>query len=366
MSIKSNTAVLVHTALICFILFSCNTAAQQNEGCSELSLLDKNVDNTYVEYISGDMDAGREQKYPSSNLFDGFLKTCWVAGSAKADKIPALYIKLPEDISPDKIILNIFSGYGKSRSLYEKNARPAEIKLSVYSAFYPEGFCTETTELYLIRKYPADTVIELADTFGVQSFPLRLNKKALLDFRQKSLALCKTFSGKAYDYKQFSEGNAPPLIPAFILKIEVEKSRPGTKYDDICLSEIFFNNRYVTAFPEKLWIPEDVYIEDDNTLLADYQNEKRVVILRDTSSVFTMVDWPEKANWAVLHYVRNDEAGAGSRTEELYSLIDLKNRKVVDRQFEKCTGVPPMFLMIEKDEDGGIYLDYDEFKIGLK
>lgn len=101
--------------------------------------------------------------------------------------------------------------------------------------------------------------------------------------------------------------------------------------------------------------------------MADYRDEKAVVIFKDTSSVFTLVDWPEKANWAVLHFARNDQTGENSRTEELYSLIDLKNKRVVDRELEKCTGASAMFQFIEQDEDGNDFISANgEYKVELK
>jgi len=37
-------------------------------------------------------------EYASVNLFDGYFKTCWVAGSSKANKHSMLYIKIPTNI----------------------------------------------------------------------------------------------------------------------------------------------------------------------------------------------------------------------------------------------------------------------------
>lgn len=259
--------------------------------------------------------------------------------------------------------MNIFSGYGKSQALYNANARPKRIKLSLFSGFYPEGFSTEVVSLYLIKLFRTDT-IELADTFGVQSFPLNIDKNLFLKFQKRTKEECKSFSGK--EYNRLKSGGNPQLIPALILKIEILDSYPGTKYNDVCISEIFFNDRFVTAYPNKYMEIQEVYIEDENTLLIDYKNKKKVVAFKNTSSVFTMVDYPEKSNWAVLHYVPNSSAGQGSRTEESYALVDLKNKKIVEKEFEKCTGQHP--YLIEKGDDGKTLLTTFEgtYKIELK
>jgi len=101
---------------------------------------------------------------------------------------------------------------------------------------------------------------------------------------------------------------------------------------------------------------------------VDYASEKGVVIVKDTSAVFIDIYHPEHSNWAVLSYVPNDESGEGSRTEELYSLIDLKNRKIIDdTNFKKCTGSLPSSPLIEKNANGKTVLDiYEDFEVELK
>lgn len=356
---------------ICFMVFlnPHYISAQGNNKMQEIFLLDKNDFNPYVAFQSDDItnffSPEESSSYPSVNLFDGYLKTCWVAGSSKTNRSSALYIKLPDNIDPDKVILNIFNGYGKSQALYYSNSRPKKAKISVFAAFYPEGFSTEVVSLYLIKKYPVDIHIELADTFGVQSFPLQLDKNALFNFQKESIKECSTFSGE--NYERFKTDEQASFTPSFIMKLEIEDSYEGNRYDDICISEIFFNDRFITDIPIRYNQINEVFIRDDNTLLVDYADQNGVPVYKDTSATFTMIDWPQHANWAVLHYVRNDEVGEGSRVEELYSLIDLKNRTVVDRFFQKCTGIYPMYLMIEKNEDGKVIIDNGgEINVELK
>ncbi len=351
-----------------FILLTIiSLSAQENNQIKELYLLDKNNFNPYVEFTSNDItdffNPENSSRYPSVNLFDGFLKTCWVAGNSHSQKTSSLYIKVPDSIDVSKIILNIFSGYGKSKKLYYANARPKKIKLSLFSGFYPEGFRTEVVSLYLINKFNSET-IELADTFGVQTFMLYLNKPDFLDFQNKTKENCKTFSGKKYNTLKFTDN--PKLISSLILKIEILSTYSGTKYSDICVSEVFFNDRFVTAYPDRYNPINKVYIKDDNTLMADYSDKKGVIIIKDTSSVFTMIDYPQQSNWAILHYVPNSSVGQGSRIEELYELVDLKNKRIIEKEFEKCTGQYP--LLIEKNKAGKILVAtfYGKYKIELK
>jgi hypothetical protein len=144
------------------------------------------------------------------------------------------------------------------------------------------------------------------------------------------------------------------------------ESYHGSKYDDVCISELFFNDRFITPYPNRYPGISTVYIKDDNTLLADFADKKGVVIHKDTSSVFTNVDWPKNKNWAVLYHVSNNASGQGSRVEELYSLIDLKNREVVDSKFEKCTGHSTMYIILETDDEGRVFIKEEKYNIELR
>ena len=335
-------------------------SAQTNGEMQEINLLANNDLNPYVEYFSTDItdyfNPEKSSRYPSTNLFDGYFKTCWVAGSIKQKGKNILFIKIPDEIPIDKVIFNIFSGYGKNKNLYYANARPKKIKISILSAYNPEGYDTEVTIKYIIKKYTVDKNFELADTFGVQSFPLNLNRQNLIDFQKENLQNCRSFLNN----------NKIKINLSFILNLEITDVYKGNKYDDICISEIFFNNRFVTAYPDRYNQIKNVGIKNDNTLFVDYANNIKNVIYKDTSSVFTMVDWPENSNWAILHYVKNDAVGQNSRIEESYLLIDLKNRKVVNDELKKCTGIYSASF-IDRDKTGKVFLDtFDKYKIELK
>ena len=355
---KTNNITPIILLLVFSLTHTAGLYAQNNNKIQEINLLTTNTDD-YVGFYATDINdfyhPEKSSRYPSTNLFDGYFQTCWVTGSYKTKSYDTLYVRFPKEIYLDKIILNIFSGYGKNKTLYYQNARPKKIKISIYAAYNPDGYATEVADKYFIKKYSVK-LIELKDTFGVQSFPLNLNKQKLIDFQQKNLN----------NYKSFIENkDIKTTARSFILKVEIVAAYKGSKYDDVCISELFFNNRFVTPYPLKYNEVKNVYIKNDNTLLVDYANEKAVVIYKDTSSVFTMIDWVQNANYALLHYVPNDEVGP-SRIEEYCSLVDLKNRKIVDKEFEKCTGYNPSFGIIEK-KDGQVFIEnISKYGIELK
>ena len=339
---------MLHFIILIILIISVNLFAQKNNDIKEVYLLDKNSFNPYIEFSSSDIkdyfNPQNSSKYPSTNLFDGTFKTCWIAGNTKTDTNTSLYMKVPKKIDLNTLIINIFSGYGKSKSLYKANARPRKIKISLYIGLQEEGLSTEVSNLYMI-KFFTSKLISLKDSFGVQSCPLHINKNQPKTFK--------------FDNNVF-------LSPSIIMKIEIVDVYAGTKYDDICISEIFFNDRFVTKCPSRYNEIENVSIINDNILLADYKNKKKIIILKDETSVFTMVDYVAKSNWAILHYVPNDTLGSIGRVEEQYALLDLKNKKIVNKKLKICTGNSP--FLIEKSKNGKIFLitNKGKYKIELK
>ncbi len=82
-----------------------------------------------------------------------------------------MFIRVP-DAQNDSISLSIFSGYGKSKSLYNKNSRPREMILNFYSAYIPDGFVSESHYQCKAFTMPDTQSIALKDTFGIQQFRL--------------------------------------------------------------------------------------------------------------------------------------------------------------------------------------------------
>jgi len=340
----------------------------QNKSIENVFLLDKNDYNSYVEFFSSDIKdffhSENESKYPSTQLFDGFINTCWIAGSSKQQNRSELWIKLPSDIPLEQLKLNIFGGYGKSKALFVANSRPQKIKVATYLAIHPKGASTEVANFYFLKKLPIDRYFTLKDVFAVQSIPLHFNKNSLLNY--KSLNLKKHDRFLKDNKTIVSLLNIPVnFMTSYVVKIEIETVYQGNKYDDICISELFFNDRFVVTYPNKYYQINKLYIKDGHTLLADYPDKKAVEIYQNKDAVITIIDWIKNSNWAILHYVLNDEVG--SRVEENEFLFDLRNKKIVNDIFKKFTGVFPADLILKKNEKGNILLNSDQgFKIILK
>ena len=135
--------------------------AQSPPVWNEISLVDN---NSYARFGT---DHIYDNRYPPSACFDADAATCWVSGTG-ADTA-SLYIRLPER---DNLILNLLAGYGKSEKLYELNARPKSIRLSVLAAINPDGFVSENTTLYKTVRFSQTQCVHLADICAVQSISL--------------------------------------------------------------------------------------------------------------------------------------------------------------------------------------------------
>jgi len=225
--------------------------------------------------------------YPESNLFDGEIKTCWVCGSYINNNPAGTYVKMPPN---DKVYLNIFTGYGKSRELFYKNARPKKIRLSVYATVHPEGYVTEIADGYEGLKYPREQIITLVDSFGIQSIELDFSRKELNEFSKQVYRQARSFFG-------------PPLLDScLIVKIDVLESLPGTKYDDICISELFLTGEDCTlnsSTPSTTI--KNVYINQaENSLLADDNQNQGMVIYHDPQSVLQLIDVSADNKWAIV------------------------------------------------------------------
>jgi hypothetical protein len=344
--------------------------SQQNKEIYEIYLLNNHsLINSYVEFFSTDIEdyfnPEKSSKYPSVNLFDGNIASCWVAGKLKQENKSELYVKIPQEIFYNKLIFNIFSGYGKSRSLFLKNARPLKIHLSIFASQQPQGYSTEVANLYLLNKTViVDTVIMLADTFGVQLFKLKLDNKKIERCLQETLKKCKCFNGK--DFK-VQDNLDIKFAPSLIMKLIIQDVYQGTQYDDICISEIFFNNRFVSSCSAVYKQINNVYIKNDNIFMVEYADKREEELFRDESAVFTMTDWEKNINFAILHYVHNDAVNESSRIEEQYMLIDLKSGKDITKEIEKYSGIYLNNFTIYKNKSGKVYLDnFGKFKIELK
>ncbi len=303
----------------------------------------------FLNVCSYDYEDMPVEPYPESNIFDGNIKTCWVCGSYKNNNPAGTYLRMPHD--NNKVYVNIFSGYGKSQELFYKNARPKIIRLSVYATVHPDGgFVSEIADVYVGLKYPREQIVTLVDTFGIQTIELDFSRKELNEF-----------SKKVYQQARLHFGQ-PILDSCFFVKIDILESLPGTKYDDICISELFLTGEECTLNSSTPLTPiKKIYLNQaKNSLLADDEQNQGIVIYHDPQSVLQLIDISTDNKWAIIMSA-SAEVGEG-RVETLYHLVNIPDRKIVNDEIKECTDDYPWIDLsistFETITNGQIMLKY--------
>jgi len=319
------------------ILTAKSVSAQQQTEWVDIFLPDT------TEYVQFAVSNVVNHRYPPSNLFDTKLNTCWVNGSDKSPDISSIFLKLPK---LNDIVINIFPGYGKSKEIFYQNARPKEIRLSIFAAINPDGYVSEIGTLYKAVQFPQEQIVHLPDSFGIQSISLTILQEDLFEFENL-----------IYDLFN-SEFKMPQGEECLILKLEIIESYAGSKYDDVCISEIFFNDCFISPPLQKANPAENVYLNAaENELLLDNSVQQGEVVYRDTSSVLQIMEVSDNKKWAIIISMPAEIEG---RAETSYLLFDLVNKKMLNSQLERYTGsyFPGNAMYFESGGSGRIYLTY--------
>lgn len=218
--------------------------------------------------------------------------------------------------------------------------------MSVYAAINPDGYASQYTMLYKAVKFQKEQTIELVDSFAVRSVSLDFPRKDLDYFKQKVFL--------SYD----STFTIPKSETALILKIEILETYPGSKYDDVCISELFFNDCFIAPQSQTANPIEKLYLNDaENALLLDDGVQQGALIYTDPSSVLQILEVSDNKKWAILLAMPAEIEG---RAETTYLLFDLANKAMLNKQLEKYAGnyLAGNEIYFETDENGRIYLSY--------
>lgn len=328
-----------YNALILLLLSNALLNAQSTEEWTELTVIDT------MQYSSFSTNHIPDNNYPPGHLFDADYNTCWVSKLNDNNSEPSIYFALPHH-RVDKLDIRIFPGYGKSKSLFLKNARPEEITLSLYTGIIPDGYVSETASICKVIKLPYKQTLMLKDTFGLQNFSIQYPRESLQNQQEKILS--------KYD----AEFTIPPFDTLTLVKLEIVKAYEGSTYDDICISEIFFNDCYISSAKEYENIKiHDVFInEQENTLLADIGKDENVVVFKDTTSVLQIAEISKDKKWAVTISMPAEISG---RAETSYQIFDLLTKEDISQQLEEIlTGYnagEPLYLEQNKGKNYLVY-----------
>lgn len=309
--------------------------------------------------------------YGGHNLFDKEGSTAWVEGEQGSGIGEYILFGIGKSTPDQMVILN---GYQKNKDIFTKNNRVKTIKVSLFVGFMIPMDVTEIGCYYYTKQFPIKEVITIENTYGSQQIAFPFAEKEILQFaRFNQQAFLEDF--KTELDKMHEDCPTCPTTPSnqFFLKIEIMDVYKGTKWDDTCISDIWFT----TAADELTEIPADekiievwedtharkIYVNTDarkGIILADgIALEKAENLDEDEHMDITLMDVSPDKEWVQIDYLYTQD-GAG-RVEEYSTLYSVRYLSMID---EPILGIIyGAFGFIE--ENGKVYLDTTEDPIDL-
>ncbi len=294
-------------------------------------------------YTSYGVHQIRCKENPPENLFDGCLQSFWKVGNEEDEEWEPLYMELPG--MNGWTIINIFAGHGQDEKTYHQYARPRKLHFSLYVAVNPQGHSAENSVLYQALRFPHEHTVFLANQFEVQSLRLNFSESDLEDFKSQVI---KRFA------KDFQDNIHKT---AFILKMEIQEVFPGQVYDDLVISEIYFNDCLPSLHTHSPTIKSIYLNPEENSLWAENADGKQLPVHKDTDAVFQILDISPDNQWAVLISM---PALPDGRVETTYLLANTFTQKIVNTRLEDSTGnyMPGTPMFLETGDNGKVHLLY--------
>ncbi|MFO7889406.1 MAG: hypothetical protein R6V04_03605 [bacterium] len=328
--------------ILCCSLYTGAVFADDKAKWTEITLLETK-DHIGLNASSALQSANNVLKgtYGAANLFDHDFSTAWVEGKEGDGIQEAVFFLLPEG----KTRLNIMNGYAKSKALFKKNNRARSLKLSLYAGVNPEGYVSEIAIAYKSLPYPREYTINLSDTCAVQSFTVPLSWDEIDRFTKETLT---TY---AKDY------TVPAADTAVIVKLEFLDVYRGSKWDDTCISEIFFEDVFIhNQLEEKYHTIDSVYVNDkENTILINSAQSQGIELYDDPASVLQIIDTSPDNQWLIIIRMSSDPSPRHQTEHLIFNtyLAEIMNHAIEQTSGETIFG-PFLFNYIEKN----LYLEY--------
>jgi len=255
--------------------------------------------------------------YGAHNLFDANTATCWSEG-AKSDGLgESVWVSIKEGTKG--IILQ--NGYAKNEEVFRANNRIREAEISILAGINIPGEVTETGVLFNVLRYKKIKTILLKDSPARQKIAFPFKWKRLVKFKKSALRSFK----KTHREKLAAVKQEPQTM--FIIRLKILSVYSGAKYDDTCLTAFLFDDHA----PEVKTSLEDntkIYVnESQNAILMTDENGKTETLVRDTKSIFQIVDISPDKKWLiVIHMPANI---SHTRVETDYQLYNTELRKKI-------------------------------------
>ena len=168
--------------------------------------------------------SGAQDKYPVSQLTDGDVATAWVAPGDGVGATLDIDFPTPCRVSD----LAFYNGYHKSEALWTANSRIEKVRLEITRA---DGFQDRPVDLDVSRhSLDVSTLLAYADPcFGLPT---------LVPVTSLVRQICGRYKGMGEDGLSLFE--EVPFSSEYVkhIRLTVLSVTPGTKYKDLCLSEL--------------------------------------------------------------------------------------------------------------------------------
>jgi len=299
------------------------------------------------------------------------ITTAWVEGVKGNGIGESVYIGMGDMLNEKICIVN---GYQKSQSHYFKNNRPKRLRLSLFVGFMIPGEVTEIVSVCRIKQFGNEKLIILKDTVGIQEFKLPFNLLKAAEFEQQSMQLFLNDFGE--EFKRITRlCTGCDTVPSveYILFLEIVDVYKGAKWDDTCISDIWFKpgETKINEMQDDEIITE-VYEELDEGMIYVNTNKREKLILVDGKALkkaadlvrgqhmtAILMDVSSDKEWAQINYQYTAE---GVRVEEYPQLYSVRYLARIDEKVLRT--IYGMYGFTE--QDGKTYLNTADGLIDLE
>jgi hypothetical protein len=313
-------------------------------------------------------------KYGPHNLLDADPATAWVEGVDGDGIGESVTIEAGETLEEAIIIRN---GYQKSQALFNANSRVKKLRLTLFAGFMIPGDVTELYAYFSVVPFGEPVEIELEDKSGIQWIEMPFDLEAAAEFKeQKHGVFLREAASRIEEIQANSEGFDPEPKFRYFLKCEILEVYKGSKYDDTCISDIWFGKNIrtdVKSIPKKLAIVDIVKDDDEAIVYAVTEDDQRFMLADEEAlakdenlpeGVFLyleIMDISPDKEWVQIDYMYRQEEEA--RIEEIGHLYSARYLRELDLTFME-EEVISMFGFMEYDSI--LYLEYGGGSLPLK
>jgi hypothetical protein len=361
-----------YTVYILFALFFTRCTAQDTEWNRQFF---RDAMGT-LHVVSSELDEADPfegpGKYGGHNIFDKDGSTAWVEGEDGAGVGEHILFTTGKSIPEQMVILN---GYQKNQEIFAKNNRVKTIKISMFAGFMIPMDVTEIGQYFYLKQFPVEEVIELTDTYGPQKIAMPFTRVDLLEFAKfNQMDFIEDFADKLEQLREDCPSCPTEPVTQFFLKLEIMDVYKGSKWDDTCISDIWFTTEEATIQqipPDekitKVWEDPDagiIYVNTDKQegiVLVDRSKiEESQNLEEDEHLSITLMEVSPDREWAQVDYLYSQD-GAG-RVEEYSILYSVRYLTMVEDPIVGIIYGAFGFL----EEDGKLFLDTSDGPLDLE